>query len=179
MEELMHGNAQFAAGADSGLLRELARNGQKPVAAIVACSDSRVPVELIFNQCEPGKIFVIRVAGNIISDASVKGSIEYAVEHLGVRCLIILGHSGCGAVQASLDKIVKGELGRLLAQMKIESSDLVAAVVENVNRQVSNSMEIDAVRQSVEERKLGVFGAVYDIETGKVQVVSRNGIKIH
>lgn len=94
MDELLQGNARFAAVADPGLLRELADQGQKPVAAVVACSDSRVPVELILNQDRPGRLFVIRVAGDVIADSSVKGSVEYAVEHLKVPELIILGHTG-------------------------------------------------------------------------------------
>jgi carbonic anhydrase len=129
----------------------LVEKGQKPVATVISCSDSRVPVEVIFNQLRPGTFFVIRVAGNIISDSIVKGSIEYAVMHLRTpyiiilghtECgaikasldgvdkmhlrtpyIIILGHTECGAIKASLDGVDKGEVGRLVSNIKLESKE--------------------------------------------------------
>jgi len=80
--QLLEDNRIFARKVDKRLLERLVEEGQKPIATVISCSDSRVPVEVIFNQLEPGKLFVIRVAGNVVADSSVKGSIEYAIEHL-------------------------------------------------------------------------------------------------
>jgi len=130
--ELIKANKKFAGKIDKGLLKELAEKGQDPVAAIISCSDSRVPVEVIFNQLRPGTFFVIRVAGNVVSDSSVKGSIEYAVMQLKVPCLIVLGHTECGAVKAYLDGFDKGEMGRLVSSMTLKNKELGKAVIENV-----------------------------------------------
>ncbi len=171
MKELLEGNAGFIAKSDKTLLKELAEKGQHPVAAVIACSDSRVPVEAIFDQIEPGRLFVVRVAGNVVADASVKGSIEYAVEHLRVPRVIVLGHTGCGAVKARLENVNEGELGRLLALMDLTSKDPAEAVAENVARQVAALLEIGAVREAVEKKTLAVFGAIYDLATGRVNVM--------
>jgi len=100
--ELIEANESFAGKVDKGLLKELVEKGQRPIATIVSCSDSRVPVEVIFNQLLAGTFFVIRVAGNVVSDSSVRGSIEYAVMHLKTPYLLVLGHTECGAVKACL-----------------------------------------------------------------------------
>jgi carbonic anhydrase len=104
-ESLAAGNRRYVAGEQGHpdqtpeRRRELA-GGQRPFAAILGCSDSRVPPELIFDQ-GLGDLFVVRVAGNIV-DAATLGSLEYAVHHLGVSLIVVLGHSSCGAVQATL-----------------------------------------------------------------------------
>lgn len=109
LARLRDGNQRYADGAAGQAMlashdrRHELLKGQKPFAAILGCSDSRVPVEIIFDQ-GLGELFVIRVAGNIVAPSQI-GSIEYAAEHLGVRLVVVLGHTKCGAVQATLDEL--------------------------------------------------------------------------
>jgi carbonic anhydrase len=145
---------------------------------VVTCSDSRVPAELIFNQLEPGKIFVIRVAGNIIADASVAGSVDYAVSHLKVASLIILAHTDCGAVKAYLaGGHHEGEVGKLLDLMKLKNKDIQAAIEENMDIQVAAALRIDSVRQAIQAGTLKVYGMMYDLESGTASTLSVNGKK--
>ena len=115
--QLVEGNERFAAGKpehphEVRSWRDRLKEGQKPFATIIACSDSRVPPELVFDQGF-GDLFMIRVAGNILSPGVV-GSIEYAADHLGTPLLVVLGHEGCGAVTAALasPEELAGEMGR-------------------------------------------------------------------
>ncbi|MFC1963861.1 carbonic anhydrase [Chloroflexota bacterium] len=173
--ELLEANKSFASQIDKKLLKELVEKGQKPVVTIVSCSDSRVPVEIIFNQLKLGTFFVVRVAGNIVSDSSVKGSIEYAVVHLNTPYLIILGHTECGAVKASLAGTNEGEIGKLVNNMKLESKELSKAVVENVELQVKRVCKMDCVEEALYKKLLEVYGMLYDLSTGKVKCLSKNG----
>src|SRR5205814_6637151 len=104
LAELKAGNARFVRGEsqlrDLPQARQALAAGQHPAAIILCCSDSRVPPELVFDQTL-GRLFVVRAAGNVV-DPALLGSIEYAVEHLGARLLVVLGHSSCGAVDAAL-----------------------------------------------------------------------------
>src|SRR5207244_9498410 len=129
LAKLLMGNKRFMKGETLNPRRkpeEFAKleEGQNPMAVIVGCADSRVSPELIFDQ-GVGDLFVVRVAGNIISGAgaSVKGSIEYAVAELGVRLVMVLGHSRCGAVHAAIKHIdgkdaLPGSIGDLVETMK-------------------------------------------------------------
>ncbi len=173
--ELLKGNEKFAEITPKNTLKGLAEKGQKPAAAIVACSDSRVPVEIIFNQLKPGVLFVIRVAGHVVQDDSVKGSIEYAVVHLKVPCLIVLGHTECGAVKACLAGSEGGEIGKLLQGMKLKSLDINNAVTENVAFQVQRVMKMACVKDALEKKTLEVYGMLYDLATGEVKCLSKNG----
>ncbi|MDP6520184.1 MAG: carbonic anhydrase [Planctomycetota bacterium] len=110
LERLRAGNRRYAEGAplratvvDPARRRELAA-GQAPFAVILGCSDSRVPAEIVFD-CGLGELFVVRVAGNIAAPSQV-ASVEYAVKHLGTKLVVVLGHSGCGAVTAALDEVL-------------------------------------------------------------------------
>lgn len=174
--ELIEDNRSFASIVDKGALKALVEKGQKPVATIVSCSDSRVPVEVIFNQLIPGTFFVIRVAGNVVSDASVKGSIEYAVTHLKTPYLVVLGHTECGAVKASLAGINEGEIGKLVSNMQLKSKDLDKAVIENLELQVKRVIEMDYVKAALDEGVLEVYGMLYDLSTGEVKCLSKNGL---
>lgn len=98
--ELMAGNERFRRSVDRELLATLSK-GQKPEAIVAYCSDSRVPVETIFDQ-PPGKLFGIRLAGNPVESPHALASIEYAVEHLKTPIIIVLGHSSCGAITAAM-----------------------------------------------------------------------------
>lgn len=174
IDRIIEGNRKFAS-RNKSLLKELFEKGQKPFAAVVSCSDSRVPVEVIFNELEPGSLFVIRIAGNVVSDSSVKGSIEYAVHHLKIPLLIVLGHTGCGEVKAYLDGVNEGEVGKLLRHMRLESDNLGDAIIENINLQVNEVLRIKAVREAIESKTLRVYGMLYDLRKGLVSILSKNG----
>ena len=106
LEKLQQGHADFLArrpipAPDAERIRYLAEHGQHPHAVVVTCSDSRVVPEILFH-CQPGDIFTVRTAGNVVSDIEM-GSIEYAVDHLGVRLVLVLGHTHCGAVAGACE----------------------------------------------------------------------------
>jgi carbonic anhydrase len=162
-------------------------DGQLPLAVIVGCADSRVAPELIFDQ-GVGDLFVVRVAGNVISGAgaSVKGSIEYAVVELGVRLILVLGHSQCGAVKAALKHIdandaLPGSIGELVdpikpavTAMKDKPGDpLENAIRGNVERGVERLKGLEpTLADPVKKGRVKVVGAVYDLRSGKVNVFS-------
>lgn len=175
INDLLKGNKDFLKRVDKNLLKKLSQAGQHPVATVVSCSDSRVPVEILFDQTDPGKLFVIRTAGNIIADPSVTGSIEYAVSQLKTPYLIVLGHTGCGAVKARLDGAEEGEIGKLVRHIKVKSNELDKAVIENVHNQVRNSLTIDSVKKPLEQAKLEIYGMLYDLGTGKITSINKNG----
>lgn len=150
--------------------------GQNPFAVILTCSDSRVPPEIIFDQ-GLGDLFVIRTAGNVVDDVAL-ASIEYAVEHLGVKLIVVMGHQKCGAVDAT---VKGGELGGHLhvlaeaispaveAAKKEKGNLLDIAIMKNVEmivEQLGNSQPI--LHEFVHENKLEIEGAVYSFDTGKV-----------
>jgi carbonic anhydrase len=180
-DRLKDGNQRFAAeqseNPDVGAARrkELVA-GQHPIAAVLCCADSRVPPELLFNQ-GLGDIFVVRVAGNV-SEPFVLGSIDYAVEHLHVPLVVVLGHEKCGAVTAALGKDKpEGNLGKLIGQIHVgkhlpadKEAALAHAVENNARRQAKVLAEQSAVvREHVKEHKLLVVTGVYDLATGKVR----------
>src|SRR5215475_7453997 len=118
LKELMDGNERFASGRmtsfehDLAILKDKTVDKQEPFAAVLSCADSRVPVELIFDQTI-GHIFVTRVAGNLVTPELI-GSLEYGVAVLGVKVLVVLGHSGCGAVKAAMKAdTVPGQISSL------------------------------------------------------------------
>lgn len=122
LQTLTEGNAKFVCESverpNQCRIRRMvtSEKGQQPFAAVLACADSRVPVELIFDR-GIGDIFVVRVAGNIAGPTET-GSLEYAVEHLGVRLIVVLGHSGCGAVRASAQAVEhQGSVGSIVRKI--------------------------------------------------------------
>lgn len=158
---------------------ELAAAGQEPMATILACSDSRDPVELIFDR-GVGDVFVVRVAGNV-AGLSELATIEYGVTHLGTPLLIVMGHSKCGAVTAAVKGVeLHGHLPSLISLIKPaadkaklnapEEETVPRAIELNVWQQVENIFARSAlIRESVAAGKVQIIGAVYDIATGKVQ----------
>ncbi len=160
-----------------------AEHGQKPFAMVLACSDSRVPVELIFDR-GIGDIFIIRVAGNIAMDSSVIGSVEYGAEHVYVPLLVVMGHTQCGAVEAAVAGVhVEGDIRDI--QRKIET---VAAKVRKNHPRMQGAVltnevakanalqsKKDILSKSKEIRDLVAVGklktavAVYDIKRGSVE----------
>jgi carbonic anhydrase len=187
IKQLSDGNERFIASksihphATANQLILTAQKGQHPIATILSCSDSRVPVELIFDQGF-GDIFVVRVAGNI-SGGEQTGSIEYGVEHLETPLLVVLGHSQCGAVTAAAtESEAPGDINLLIKhikpavacaqkhQPKLHGKDLVPqAILCNVWMTMEDLLKnSEIVRERVKEGKLKVVGALYDLPTGKV-----------
>ena len=155
--------------------------GQAPYAMVLACADSRVPPEIVFDE-SLGKLFVVRLAGNV-ADADALGSLEYAAEHLGTRYLLVLGHASCGAVKAAvsgtggspnLNGLVKEiqpavEAARGSLPKAQDSEILAASVQENVRLQMKNVSEKSPVlKEMIEKGKVGIAGGVYDLKSGKV-----------
>jgi len=167
--------------------REQTSKGQHPFAAVISCADSRVPPELIFD-CNIGELFTIRVAGNIIA-SSQTASIEYAVENLNTQLVVIMGHSGCGAVSAaladsvdpimhraeklnSLFKRIKPAVESLLDTELVNDTNALmdAAVVANVRAAIDDLTRSSGfLREEYSKGKLRVVGAVYDLHTGRVK----------
>jgi carbonic anhydrase len=188
LQKLMNGNKRFVSGTlaqkdVSAKKREELTKGQKPFATVLTCSDSRVSPELLFDQ-GLGDVFVIRVAGNVV-DPIALGSIEYAAEHLNCPLLIILGHSKCGAVTATLEAKGKpeGNIGAIVkkimpaadaAKKKGGTKDeiLETAIKENVKNVYSDIMKKSTIIDHlVQEGKLMVVGGEYNITTGKVEMI--------
>ena len=190
LEQLIEGNKRFAEGKPSNPRRtpmDFAAQaaGQKPLAVIVACADSRVAPELIFDQ-GVGDLFVVRIAGNIVSGAgpTVKGSIEYAVVELGVRLILVLGHSQCGAVKAAIEHFeakdtLPGSIGELIKPIgpavtaaKGQKGDLLTNVIKaNVLEGTRRLEGLDPIlAKLVKTGELKVIGGNYELRTGKVEV---------
>ena len=153
---------------------EQTAGGQKPHSVILSCMDSRVPPEIIFDQ-GIGNVFVIRVAGNV-EDLNVLGSMEYAVEHSGSKLIVVMGHNHCGAVTGAVKDSKLGNLTQLLDQIKpaIQSDPKNPDIVDetaknNVKITVEDVLKkSDIIRKMVNEKKVAIVGAFYDIETGVV-----------
>ena len=180
LRQLLDGNARFAASRmtakdqDLALLRKRTAEKQEPFAAVLACADSRVPVELVFDQ-SIGQIFVARVAGNIVTP-EIMASLEYAVAALGVRAILVLGHSNCGAVKAAMKtEVVPGQISALYSHIR----PAVDQSAGNVGRTIETNARIQAellrtsstvIRQATAAQTIGVTAGVYDLATGKVTV---------
>jgi carbonic anhydrase len=188
-ERLLEGNKRFVAGESnhghaSKEWRKRLAGGQKPFATILGCSDSRVPAELVFDQGF-GDLFVIRVAGNVIS-TDVVGSLQYAWYHLHVPLLVVMGHEGCGAVTAALDAKFKraSEPERIEALVRMiepglkdvdaklsPEKQLSAAVKANVRWSMSQLADLPEVKKARKDKRFEMIGAIYELETGKVSVL--------
>jgi carbonic anhydrase len=192
LARLLEGNKRFVSGKTTRLGRKpedfvADAKGQAPLAIIVACADSRVGPELIFDQ-GVGDLFVVRVAGNVVSGAGpiVKGSIEFAVAELGARLIMVLGHSKCGAVKAAMEHIEAedklpgsiGELVKLIRPAVIAAKGKKGDVLENVTRAnvlegVKRLESLDPiVAKAAKSGELKVVGGTYQLSTGKVEVFS-------
>ena len=155
---------------------EITAPHQAPFAAVVGCSDSRVPVELLFDQ-GIGDIFVIRTAGNNVNSEMVMGSVDYAIEHLGVKLLIVLGHGSCGGVTGAISEGEEehGNIGHLLATIRDDVSDYVGkierlddAIHHHTQVQVERILAYPHVAEKIAKGELMVKKAYYDVNTGKV-----------
>ena len=191
LEVLLEGNLRFAEDhpihPDQTLerIRDL-NKGQHPVAAIVSCSDSRVPPELVFDQ-GLGDLFVIRNAGNIVSDYEI-GSVEYAVEVLKVPLVIVMGHTNCGAIHAFVDQdhdhshIYPKHIQKIIDYIHAEEEE--KAIPRNIPNFLEKAIEANIVHgvreikknvnhadSLIANKQLKVIGALYDMETGRVRLV--------
>jgi len=178
LDKLIAGNENFIADKLDGMLNDSGRRtqltgGQNPYAIILSCADSRVVPELAFDK-GLGEIFVIRVAGNIANTSSI-ASIEYAVAHLGVNLIVVLGHESCGAVTAAIAGGNAGyNLNHLLAHIvpAIDASEdqSVNAVVKENAKQTGEELKNRSaiIRSAIAERDLKVVPAYYNLDSGKV-----------
>jgi len=178
MNELKNGNKRFVENklVNTNYKKQIEQTagGQKPHSVILSCMDSRVPPEIIFDQ-GIGNVFVIRVAGNV-EDLNVLGSMEYAVEHSGSKLIVVMGHNHCGAVTGAVKDSKLGNLTQLLDQIKpaIQSDPKNPDIVDetaknNVKITVEDVLKkSDIIRKMVNEKKVAIVGAFYDIETGVV-----------
>lgn len=185
LRELQRGHARFRTGQTADFTYTKAKiaelwNRQKPIAAIIACCDSRVSPEILFDQ-PLGAIFVSRVPGNVASD-SAKWMLEIAVTELQVPVLMVVGHIGCLAIGQLLDNKIGGAGGALRFDVMMaihrartsNSGDIRrAAIIENVKLTIENLLRDSyATRKAVETNSIAVIGAVYDMQTGEVEIVS-------
>lgn len=185
LEDLKDGNRRYIDEGINAAYYEAGHTSRveehSPIAGVLACADARVGAELIFDQ-EPGELFMVRLAGNFVSDYGL-ASLEYAVEVLGTPLLLVLGHTHCGAVSAAV-KVVEEDLtvpGRIFVLIDgLEPSvlrareqkpvDLIdAAARENVRRQVKRLKTISPlVSAAIAAGECDVAGAIYDMDTGEV-----------
>ena len=167
--------------------RRAVADGQTPFAVILGCSDSRVPAEIVFDQ-GLGDLFVIRVAGNIVAPSQI-GSVEFAAERYGVRLVVVLGHSNCGAILATVEELSRGSkeqsrhLGSIVDRIRpsvqafigtsiaSDHENLVHHAVRANIRMSANHLRhgSDVLEQLIEKNGLLVVGAEYDLETGIVE----------
>ncbi len=180
LEYLFAGNKRFAEGKPKAPHRDLDRlkevaPAQKPFAAFLGCADSRVPIEIVFDQGF-GDLFVTRVAGNV-STPEITGSLEFGAEVLGTKVLFVLGHTNCGAVAAAVKgDSVPGMISTLFYHIRpavrVAKGDTNKAVKENVRNQIDVLREASPlIARLVKAGKLVVGGGVYDLATGKVEPV--------
>jgi carbonic anhydrase len=181
LQELMNGNQRFTSGRltvfdeDLGMLKQKTAEKQEPFAAVLSCADSRVPIELVFDQ-SIGHIFVTRIAGNIVT-AEIIASLEYGVAVLGTKVILVMGHGNCGAVKATIQgKEVPGQISALYPHIQPAvdqaGSNLEAATKANAKIQAALLRESSTViASSVKEAKLKVVAGYYDVTSGSVTVL--------
>ena len=192
LARLREGNRRFVAGQTrldptlSPLQRSQSIEGQRPFAVVLGCSDSRVPVELVFDQ-GLGSLFVIRVAGNVVAPSQV-GSVEFACERFGTRLVVVLGHTRCGAIQATLDQLQRPSENRsmnlhsivdrvrpsveslLLTELRHDHEALYRHAVRANVRVSANQLRhgSEIIERDIQNRGLMVVGAEYALDTGVV-----------
>jgi len=186
LDILIEGNRRFThnqtSKKDYQSLIEITKDKQHPFTSFLSCSDSRAPVELLFDQAL-GDVFSVRLAGNIASDKGI-GSLEFASKYLGSKLIVVLGHSSCGAIKAACDNFREGHIGEIINHIRpavrqektvLESrdssnEDFLAKVCEqNVRVQIKQILHSsDIIEDLLNEKKIGLIGGVYDISTGQV-----------
>lgn len=186
---LKEGNQRFVTNlkANRNLLEQVneTKNGQFPFAVILSCIDSRTSAELIFDQ-GLGDIFSVRIAGNVVSE-DVIGSMEFACKLAGSKLIVVLGHSKCGAITGACNQVQLGHLTGLLYKIspsieyvKKHHSDTDLSSIEGINQVASQHVEhtiesvldkSEVLRNMYENGEIGVLGAFYNVETGKVDFI--------
>lgn len=166
-------------------LASITKKEQRPFAGVLSCSDSRVPTELIFDQAL-GDIFSVRLAGNIASNKAI-GSLEFACKHLGSKLVVVLGHTGCGAVKAACDNFEEGHIGEITSLIKpavsLETTidinrnskniDFLAKVCKlNVDIQIKRMLtESKILSELLGQKKIGLVGGIYNLDTAQVTFI--------
>lgn len=193
LQQLLDGNDRFVQGKalrphqDRDRLSSLTQ-GQAPKAVVLACSDSRVPVELLFDQGF-GDVFVIRTAGEIV-DMSVLASLEFAVEGLGVSLVVVLGHESCGAVKAASEAMSQGAVPESFQRVLVEKVAPSVMVARSEGHTTTDDYEKQHVRSIVDhvvgrspeitaklaDGTIGVVGLRYLLENGQVEAVTARGV---
>jgi carbonic anhydrase len=181
LQQLLDGNRRFAEGRmtsfdeDLGILKAKTVDKQEPFATVLSCADSRVPVELIFDQ-SIGHVFVTRVAGNIATPESI-ASLEYGVAVLGTRAIMVLGHANCGAVKASIEvKAAPGQISALYPYIRPAidqaGTNLDAAIKANAKFQAALLRQSSPVfAEHIRQNRLKIVAGYYDLATGTVSVL--------
>jgi carbonic anhydrase len=180
MRLLHEGNERYlkqnltACTIDLAILRADTEEQQEPFAGILSCADSRVPAEIVFDQ-SIGHLFVVRVAGNIATSDTI-ASLEYGAAVLGIKTILVLGHTNCGAVKAAkAGGAVPGQISTLFQYIypaTVGAADLSAAAAKNAQMQAATLRGASPViGEMVKSGKLSVGAAVYDLGTGKVTMV--------
>ena len=169
LDLLKKGNEQYVKNGKHGgdvsheRRADTVEHGQKPYAIIIGCADSRVIPEAIFN-AGIGELFVIRVAGNVVGDNAM-GSVEYAVEHLGCKLAVVLGHTHCGAVAATLHNASGKHVTNIINEIKLavgSETDNDKATILNAKRTANK------IANGIQAEGFKVISAIYDTKTGKV-----------
>jgi carbonic anhydrase len=187
LERLIAGNARFVRGearfptVQKDVLAELAK-GQRPSATIIGCSDSRVPPELVFD-AGFGELFIVRIAGNVISP-EVMGTLQYAAVHLHTPLFVVLGHEGCGAVEAAVAMQAQGTRERAHITLLLQGilpglpnpdatltkeKQIAVAVEANVRWSMHQLLDTPEGQARMAEGIVKLVGAVYDLKTGCVR----------
>lgn len=188
LDILIEGNQRFMHDKeeekDFKSLIQITKDKQHPFASFLSCSDSRAPVELLFDQAL-GDVFSVRLAGNIASDKAI-GSLEFASKYLGSKLIVVMGHTACGAVKAACDDFKDGHIGEIINLIKpsirhektvtdaglrnATNPEFVEKICAlNVKYQIDTIIRLsDIVDDMLSAKQIGIIGAVYDIATGKV-----------
>lgn len=182
-KQLSIGNQRFVSGhtlsRDIQKIRNQLTTEQRPFAVVLSCSDSRVPPELIFDQTL-GKLFVIRVAGNVLDDDTI-GSIEYAIEHFHSSLIVVMGHENCGAIKAAIDNdfqvghipVIVKKISPSLQKVKQEGVNNekleTETNIENVLNGVNTLLNNPIIKTRVSSNQLQVLGAEYHLSSGSVE----------
>jgi len=181
LQQLIDGNRRFAEGhlmsfaEDLEILKAKTVDKQEPFAAVLSCADSRVPVELIFDQTI-NHVFVTRVAGNVATSAII-ASLEYGVAVLGTKAIVVLGHANCGAVKASIEaKAVPGQISALYPYIRpaVDQAgpNLEAAIRANAKIQAGLLRQSSPVlADHIKENQLKIVAGYYDLSSGKVTLL--------
>jgi carbonic anhydrase len=186
LDVLIEGNQRFilnqTGNKDFQSLIQTTKDKQHPFCSFLSCSDSRAPVEMLFDQAL-GDVFSVRLAGNIASDKAI-GSLEFASKYLGSKLIVVLGHTGCGAVKAACDNFREGHIGEIINHIRpavrqektvenrrnSHNAEFVNKVCElNVKTQIKQIMHCsDIIEDLLAAKQIGLLGGVYDLANGQV-----------